>query len=234
MAAAERSPPFSEAAGASATSAEMSSAVSSGARSGSSAASSSVSCTKWGKAAFSWSTSSAEPAMGSSSSGSVSGAAGPGSAAGSEGAAGAAAALDAAGSAVVTLAAGAETEAAGCSCSAASSSAAAGSSAVLDAAGSDGCFLVLLCLRELLSSQSTVTGATVRPAGWEASRMVVPAPPMVSAKAMTRAATACPTPRWDRFADVSFETDENLCFIPLAFPPKIIGQRPPRGKNEPG
>ena len=57
---------------------------------------------------------------------------------------------------------------------------------------------------------------------------------MVSAKAMTRAATACPTPRWDRFADVSFETDENLCFIPLAFPPKIIGQRPPRGKNEPG
>ena len=71
-------------------------------------------------------------------------------------------------------------------------------------------------------SHSRADGSTVRPAGWDASRAVVPKPPTAMASAITAEATIWPAARRVFF----FGVPVSFCLIPLALPPSCILTRP--------
>ena len=83
-------------------------------------------------------------------------------------------------------------------------------------------FLVLWAA-SVSPSHSRADGSTVRPAGWDASRAVVPKPPT----AMARAITAEATIRRVFF----FGVPVSFCLIPLALPPSCILTRPLAAKS---
>ena len=82
-------------------------------------------------------------------------------------------------------------------------------------------FLVLWAA-SVSPSHSRADGSTVRPAGWDASRAVVPKPPTAMASAITAEATIWPAARRVFF----FGVPVSFCLIPLALPPSCILTRP--------
>ena len=82
-------------------------------------------------------------------------------------------------------------------------------------------FLVLWAA-SISPSHSRADGSTVRPAGWDASRAVVPKPPTAMASAITAEATIWPAARRVFF----FGVPVSFCLIPLALPPSCILTRP--------
>lgn len=82
-------------------------------------------------------------------------------------------------------------------------------------------FLVLWAA-SVSPSHSRAYGSTVRPAGWDASRAVVPKPPTAMASAITAEATIWPAARRVFF----FGVPVSFCLIPLALPPSCILTRP--------
>ena len=82
-------------------------------------------------------------------------------------------------------------------------------------------FLVLWAA-SVSPSHSRADGSTVRPAGWDASRAVVPKPPTAMARAITAEATIWPAARRVFF----FGVPVSFCLIPLALPPSCILTRP--------
>ena len=146
--------------------------------------------------------------------GAVSGAAGS-AAVSSAGAAGAA---DAAGSSF-TLWLGAD----GCAADAAALSASEDAESCLGGCG----FILLVSVFVVWGARVAPTHtrahrSTVRPAGWDASRAVVPKPPTAMASAITAEATIWPAARRVFF----FGVPVSFCLIPLALPPSCILTRP--------
>ena len=82
-------------------------------------------------------------------------------------------------------------------------------------------FLVLWAA-SVSPSHSRADGSTVRPAGWDASRAVVPKPPTAMASAITAEATIWPAARRVFF----FGVPVSFCLIPPALPPSCILTRP--------
>ena len=87
-------------------------------------------------------------------------------------------------------------------------------------------FLVLWAA-SVSPSHSRADGSTVRPAGWDASRAVVPKPPTAMARAITAEATIWPAARRVFF----FGVPVSFCLIPLALPPSCILTRPLAAKS---
>ena len=87
-------------------------------------------------------------------------------------------------------------------------------------------FLVLWAA-SVSPSHSRADGSTVRPAGWDASRAVVPKPPTAMASAITAEATIWPAARRVFF----FGVPVSFCLIPLALPPSCILTRPLAAKS---